>query len=1173
MKRFWGLLWVGLWFSLVAAGQRPDSISHQTQETILYFPDYVEGEGWSVQLALSNLDTSESAEVEVRAYSQDGGRVRDLFSGDSRVRISPLGSQLLRSTQGTTIRRGWIQIHSASSSVSGLLTYGHTETGIEVGVEPVELGGHFALFVEESTDIGTGLAIYKPEADSQIEFQFRDEAGQDPLGEDVQWGDFRQRAGVLSEWLQGSDQSFLRDFRGLLLLEADEGASFTPLGLRFGKRQGSLSAVPVIPLLGAGQGGDGGPPNPFEFGGGGTGSEGLLYFPDYVEGEGWSVQLALSNLDTAATAEGEVEVYDQSGGRIRNLFDSSTSLEIPPLGSRVLRSTQGTTIRRGWIQVRSRTGAVRGLLTYRHAQTGIEVGVKPVPLGGRFALFVEESTDIGTGLAIYKPEADSQIEFQFRDEAGQDPLGEDVQWGDFRQRAGVLSEWLQGADQTFLRDFRGLLLLEADEGASFAPLGLRFGKRQGSLSAVPVIPIGDDHANDRSGATLLALNSSLAGEIETSRDEDWFRVETSGLRHLRVRTTGSLDTVGTLFDASGRQLAEDDDGGSGNNFALEAGVPAGVYYVRVRGYDEDETGSYTIEEHGEADDHANDRSGATLLALNSSLAGEIETSRDEDWFRVETSGRRHLRVRTTGSLDTVGTLFDASGQRLASDDDSGSSANFALEAEVPAGVYYVRVRGYDEDETGSYTIEEHGEPAGGGGGGGEDSPPDLVFTKHVIDVDIRDIDVLYGLDVDADGDLDILSGGENASSVHWHENNGGVFTSRLIFSAGSGRRVYPADVDGDGDADVLLAAWHEDKIAWHENDGSGAFEERVISTNADGATSVHAADLDGDGDQDVLSASRGDNKIAWYENDGGVFEERVISTDAYGATWVRAADLDGDGDADVLAADLDKIAWYENDGGTVEGERVISAGRYTFVHAVDVDGDGDADVLSGSLWDDKIAWHENLGGGAFSAQRLVTTDADQLESVDAADLDGDGDADVLSASYLDQKIAWHKNDAGVFKERVISTVMYPGAVGAADLDGDGDPDVLSASDSRGEGLVWHENLSDHGDDHGDTPDDAMLVTALSAFLHGTLESAGDRDVFRVATGTGTLRAYSNGPTDTVGRLLDAAGELLAENDDAGGDSNFEVEIQVAAGVHYVEVRGYADNTTGPYTLSIEFVER
>ena len=219
--------------------------------------------------------------------------------------------------------------------------------------------------------------------------------------------------------------------------------------------------------------------------------EKTLYFPDYVEGGGWSVQLMLVNIDPSRSAEVVVGVYDQDGQEVPGFFTSGSSFEIPSRGNRVLRSREGSRLRRGWIEVRSQPGSVRGLLTYRHVETGIEVGVEPVEPGRQFALFVEETSEIGTGLAIFKPDAATEIEFQIRDEEGSDPIGEVLTHGDFRQRARTLPEWFENVDTRFLRDFRGLLFLRAADGSDFAPLGLRFGKQKGSLSAVPVIPIRD----------------------------------------------------------------------------------------------------------------------------------------------------------------------------------------------------------------------------------------------------------------------------------------------------------------------------------------------------------------------------------------------------------------------------------------------------------------------------------------------------------------------------------------------------------------------------------------------------------------------------------------------------------------------------------------------------------
>ena len=250
--------------------------------TTLYFPDYADGAGWSVQLAVSNINTTENAAVLVAAYDREGQEIVAFFAVEdertttliSTFEIPPLGTRVLKSSGAHAdpereFRRGWIVVKTDTASVSGLLTYRNAETGVEVSVEPVELGSHFALFVEESSGIGTGLAIFKPEPSSTIEFRIHDEDGINPLGEGfvthpIEGRTFQQAVGSIPRWfdVDGIDTEFLKDFRGILLLRAEDDSLFAPIGIRFGKRTGSLSAVPVIQVTGEDGTDDGNMPSP-----------------------------------------------------------------------------------------------------------------------------------------------------------------------------------------------------------------------------------------------------------------------------------------------------------------------------------------------------------------------------------------------------------------------------------------------------------------------------------------------------------------------------------------------------------------------------------------------------------------------------------------------------------------------------------------------------------------------------------------------------------------------------------------------------------------------------------------------------------------------------------------------------------------------------------------------
>ncbi|MEL6561003.1 MAG: FG-GAP-like repeat-containing protein [Bacteroidota bacterium] len=108
--------------------------------------------------------------------------------------------------------------------------------------------------------------------------------------------------------------------------------------------------------------------------------------------------------------------------------------------------------------------------------------------------------------------------------------------------------------------------------------------------------------------------------------------------------------------------------------------------------------------------------------------------------------------------------------------------------------------------------------------------------------------------------------------------------NEITMSADGANSVFAIDVDSDGDMDVLSSSSIDDKIAWYENDGNQSFTSQTITMDANNARSVYATDVDGDGDIDVLSASSFDNKIAWYENNGSeVFTPQTITTSATSA--------------------------------------------------------------------------------------------------------------------------------------------------------------------------------------------------------------------------------------------------------------------------------------------------
>jgi uncharacterized caspase-like protein len=94
----------------------------------------------------------------------------------------------------------------------------------------------------------------------------------------------------------------------------------------------------------------------------------------------------------------------------------------------------------------------------------------------------------------------------------------------------------------------------------------------------------------------------------------------------------------------------------------------------------------------------------------------------------------------------------------------------------------------------------------------------------------------------------------------------------------------------------------------------------------------------------------------------------------------------------------------------------------------------------------------------------------------------------------------------------------------------------------------------------------------AASHNGAINTAGDVDMFAVTIpAAGFLNAFSGGTTDVVGRVLNASGTQLAENDDISSTNrNFAMRTPINAGTYFVEVRHFGRTSTGAYGINVGF---
>ncbi len=343
----------------------------------------------------------------------------------------------------------------------------------------------------------------------------------------------------------------------------------------------------------------------------------------------------------------------------------------------------------------------------------------------------------------------------------------------------------------------------------------------------------DGVGNSTSTGGRLRVGETLDGTLDFPSDSDWYRVRVEEGQSYRFTLDASGDSpIGDplirLRDASGAELALDDDGGEGLNSYLEFTAPStGDYFVEASSFTGDATGGYTLVARA-GDVPGDATTDASLSADGDYREGVLAPAGDRDWFKLELAEGQAVRIgmQNTTSPDGLGdpylVVYGADGAEIARDDDGGDGLNAYLEVQATAaGTYYVEARGFGEDAAGRYAINVVAGEIGAGADGAEvlagAGDPRTSFIGTPGDADWFAIELIEGRPYrfnvegfDADGLADpMLTLYDSTGTQVAADDDGGRGTNSYLYFASPAGGTYFAAVssfDGQGTGRYSLRA-------------------------------------------------------------------------------------------------------------------------------------------------------------------------------------------------------------------------------------------------------------------------------------------------------------------------------------------------------------------------------
>ncbi|MCH8258704.1 MAG: VCBS repeat-containing protein [Planctomycetes bacterium] len=287
---------------------------------------------------------------------------------------------------------------------------------------------------------------------------------------------------------------------------------------------------------------------------------------------------------------------------------------------------------------------------------------------------------------------------------------------------------------------------------------------------------------------------------------------------------------------------------------------------------------------------------------------------------------------------------------------------------------------------------------------------DLVertWTPHSINV----------ADLNEDGWLDIFVSnptGRNFDgwSVLMSDSIGGYQAPLFFDGAKKTSDLAAFDVDADGDLDVVTVGKDSSVITVHKNLGGGAFFVPTVWHLDSMITDMDYGDLDNDGDLDLVATS---GQIFTLLNNGdGTFPPPVWYSPPMCIGEIRLRDMNNDGFPDLLMASAPMCPPYNFAVSLSNGDGTFAPGVITFVgacqggqiDAFDLDNDGDLDVVltepadcAGGTGRRIFIARNNGNGTSFTLVTPIRPDGLPWR-IGGADLDHDGNIDLVTIASV-----------------------------------------------------------------------------------------------------------------------------------------------------------------------------